>query len=61
MEEFDALPLKEAILRLPEELKAVQREIAEFLPESGMDPRWHDVTVDMALTHRLGKTTHHQF
>ena len=28
--------------------------LADELPETGMDPRWHDVTVDMALTHRLG-------
>lgn len=28
--------------------------LADELPESGMDPRWHDVTVDMALTHRAG-------
>lgn len=28
--------------------------LADYLPEEGMDPRWRDVTVDMALTHRLG-------
>ena len=28
--------------------------LQEELPVSGMDPRWHDVTVDMALSHRLG-------
>ena len=28
--------------------------LADELPESGMDPRWYDVTVDMALTHRAG-------
>lgn len=28
--------------------------LSDELPEEGMDPRWHDVTIDMALTHRLG-------
>jgi len=28
--------------------------LRRHLPEEGMDPRWHNVTVDMALTHRLG-------
>ncbi len=28
--------------------------LADELPESGMDPRWYDVTVDMALTHSAG-------
>lgn len=28
--------------------------LRDDLPEEGMDSRWHDATVDMALTHRLG-------
>ena len=28
--------------------------LADELPESGMDPRWRDATVEMALRHRLG-------
>lgn len=28
--------------------------LADELPESGMDERWHTVTVEMALRHRLG-------
>ena len=28
--------------------------LKDELQETGMDPRWHDVTVDMALTHRPG-------
>ena len=28
--------------------------LADELPETGMDPRWYDVTVEMALTHSAG-------
>ncbi len=39
------------LLRLDEKICAV---LADELPPSGMDPRWENATVEMALLHRLG-------